>query len=422
MFLTVKPSDIFGSVYIQISKSDVHRALIASFLAKGKSVLKPWMENVGIDIDATKEAISNFADFKIEEDSLIVIPKDKKIDNITIDVKESGSSLRLLIPVVSALNINAKFIGSKKLFSRPLDVYRKIWLEQGLKFDLKEDSLTIGGKLKSGDFNVLGNISSQFISGLLFALPLLDGDSKIIIEGELESAPYVMMTLKTLKSAKIETSKQSDNSVIEVFGSQEYSPIDYEIEADWSHAAFFAAAGALGGETTLYGLNKYSIQGDKEILNILKFMGASVVYNEDGSIVVAKTGRLNGLDIDILNIPDLAPVIVALASTAKGTTKLYNARRLRYKESDRINDLKDSFNKIGAKISATDNEIYIEGVDKLKGGETESHNDHRIAMALCVASIVSNNNIIIKDGESINKSSFNFIEQFRSIGAEIEEH
>ena len=422
MFLMVKPSDIFGSVYIQISKSDVHRALIASFLAKGKSVLKPWMENVGIDIDATKEAISNFVDFKIEEDSLIVIPKDKNIDNITIDVKESGSSLRLLIPVVSALNINAKFIGSKKLFSRPLDVYKKIWLEQGLKFDLEEDSLTIGGKLKNGNFNVLGNISSQFISGLLFALPLLDGDSKIIIEGELESAPYVMMTLKTLKSAKIETSKQSDNSVIEVFGSQEYSPIDYEIEADWSHAAFFAAAGALGGETTLYGLNKYSIQGDKEILNILKFMGASVVYNEDGSIVVAKTGRLNGLDIDILNIPDLAPVIVALASTAKGTTKLYNARRLRYKESDRINDLKDSFNKIGAKISATDNEIYIEGVDKLKGGETESHNDHRIAMALCVASIVSNNNIIIKDGESINKSSFNFIEQFRSIGVKIEEH
>ena len=222
MFLRVKPSDIFGSVYIQISKSDVHRALIASFLAKGESVLKPWMENVGIDITATKEAISNFADFELEKDCLKVIPKDKNIDNIIIDVKESGSSLRLLIPVVSALGINAKFIGSKKLFSRPLDTYKKIWLNQGLTFDLKKDSLTIKGKLKSGDFNVEGNISSQFISGLLFALPLLEGNSKIIIEGELESAPYVMMTLKTLKSAKIETSKQSDNSVIEVFGSQEY--------------------------------------------------------------------------------------------------------------------------------------------------------------------------------------------------------
>ena len=420
MILTIKPSEIFGDIYIQISKSDAHRALITSFLAEGESVLKPWMENVGIDIIATKEAISNFANFKLEKDCLKVIPKEKNINNITIDVKESGSSLRLLIPVVSALGINAKFIGSKKLFSRPLGVYKKIWHEQGLTFDLKEDCLTIEGKLKSGDFNVEGNISSQFISGLLFALPLLDGDSKIIIEGELESAPYVMMTLKTLKSAKIETSKQADN-IIEVFGSQKYSPINYEIEADWSHAAFFAAAGALGGETTLYGLNKYSIQGDKEILNILKFMGASIKYNEDNSITIKKASRLNGLDIDILNIPDLAPIIVALACAAKGTTKLYNAKRLRYKESDRINDLKDSFNKIGAKITSTEDEIFIEGVEKLHGGKTSSNNDHRIAMALCVASIVCENDIIIDDAQSINKSSFNFIEQFRSVGAKIEE-
>ena len=420
MILTIKPSEIFGDIYIQISKSDAHRALITSFLAEGESVLKPWMENVGIDIIATKEAISNFADFKLEKDCLKVIPKEKNINNITIDVKESGSSLRLLIPVVSALGINAKFIGSKKLFSRPLGVYKKIWNEQGLTFDLKEDYLIIEGKLKSGDFNVEGNISSQFISGLLFALPLLYGDSKIIIEGELESAPYVMMTLKTLKSAKIETSKQADN-IIEVFGSQKYSPINYEIEADWSHAAFFAAAGALGGETTLYGLNKYSIQGDKEILNILKFMGASIKYNEDNSITIKKASRLNGLDIDILNIPDLAPIIVALACAAKGTTKLYNAKRLRYKESDRINDLKDSFNKIGAKITSTEDEIFIEGVEKLHGGKTSSHNDHRIAMALCVASIVCENDIIIDDAQSINKSSFNFIEQFRSVGAKIEE-
>lgn len=420
MILTIKPSEIFGDIYIQISKSDAHRALVASFLAEGESVLKPWMENVGIDIIATKEAISNFADFKLEKDCLKVIPKEKNINNITIDVKESGSSLRLLIPVVSALGINAKFIGSKKLFSRPLGIYQKIWINQGLTFDLKEDYLTIEGKLKSGDFNVEGNISSQFISGLLFALPLLDGDSKIIIEGELESAPYVMMTLKTLKSAKIETSKQADN-IIEVFGSQKYSPINYEIEADWSHAAFFAAAGALGGEITLYGLNKYSIQGDKEILNILKFMGASIKYNEDNSITIKKASRLNGLDIDILNIPDLAPIIVALACAAKGTTKLYNAKRLRYKESDRINDLKDSFNKIGAKITSTEDEIFIEGVEKLHGGKTSSHNDHRIAMALCVASIVCENDIIIDDAQSINKSSFNFIEQFRSVGAKIEE-
>ena len=299
-----------------------------------------------------------------------------------------------------------------------MDIYKNIWKEQGLLFDLKEDSLTISGKLRSADFYIPGNISSQFVSGLLFALPLLEDSSKIIIEGELESAPYVMMTLKTLKSANIDICKQNINT-IEVYGNQEYSAINYEIESDWSHAAFFAVAGALGGEVTLYGLNKYSIQGDKEIVNILKFMGASIAYNEDNSITIKRANRLHALDIDVSNIPDLAPIITALASTAKGTTKLYNAGRLKYKESDRINDLKDSFNRIGAKIEATDDNIFIEGVEKLEGGETTSHNDHRIAMSLAVASIVANNSIIIDDAESINKSSFNFIEQFRSIGARI---
>lgn len=270
--------------------------------------------------------------------------------------------MRLLIPIVSALGLNCTFIGSKKLFSRPMEVYKNIWKEQGLEFSLNEDSLKVSGKLKSGEFRVAGNVSSQFVSGLLFALPLLEGDSKIVIEGELESAPYVMMTLKTLKHANIETLRKGSD-VIEVYGNQEYSLTDYEVESDWSHAAFFAAAGALGGEVTLYGLNKYSIQGDKEILNILKFMGAPIIYNDDNSITIKKANRLNAMDIDISNIPDLAPIITSLASTAKGRTKLYNASRLRYKESDRINDLKDSFSKIGAKIEVTENEIFIEGIE-----------------------------------------------------------
>ena len=418
MILTIKPSEIFGSLYIQISKSDAHRALITSFLSEGESVLKPWMENVGIDIIATKDAISNFADFQLEEDCLKVIPKDKNINNITIDVKESGSSLRLLIPVVSALGINAKFIGSKKLFSRPLGIYQKIWHEQGLTFDLKEDYLIIEGKLKSGDFNVEGNISSQFISGLLFALPLLEGDSKIIIEGELESAPYVMMTLKTLKSAKIETSKQADNNIIEVFGSQKYSPINYEIEADWSHAAFFAAAGALGGETTLYGLNKYSIQGDKEILNILKFMGASIIYNEDGSITIKKSSQLNALDIDILNIPDLAPIIVALACTAKGTTKLYNAKRLRYKESDRIAAIINTLTAAGIKAETDGKSLYVYGGSP-KGFRIDSGNDHRTAMSAAVLACYAVGESTISAAEAVEKSYPRFYEDVKKLGGKV---
>ena len=418
MSLTIKPSEIFGSVYIQMSKSDAHRALIAASLSKKPSTIRPWINNVGTDIEVTKNAVSNFADFELIDDGLKIIPKEKYPKDITINVMESGTSLRLLIPIISALGINCIFTGSKKLFSRPIDIYKNIWNEQGLLFDIKEDSLTVSGKLRSSEFHIPGNVSSQFISGLLFALPLLENDSKIIVEGELESAPYVMMTLKTLKSANIDICKQSIN-IIEVYGNQEYSASDYEVESDWSHAAFFAVAGALGGEVTLYGLNKYSIQGDKEILNILKYMGASITYNDDNSITIKKASKLHALDIDVSNIPDLAPIITALASTAKGTTKLYNAGRLKYKESDRINDLKDSFNRIGAKIEADDDNIFIEGVEKLEGGETTSHNDHRIAMSIAVASIVSKNNIIIDDAQSINKSSFNFIEQFRSIGANI---
>ncbi|PTY40660.1 3-phosphoshikimate 1-carboxyvinyltransferase [Brachyspira hampsonii] len=419
MLLTVKPSEIFGSIYIQMSKSDAHRALIASSLAKTPSIIKHWIDNVSIDVEVTKNAVSNFADLEVIDDCLKVFPKKDYKKELTIDVKESGSSLRFLIPIMSALGITCTFTGSKKLFSRPIEVYKKIWNEEGLEFIHSEDSIKISGQLRASNFKVLGNLSSQFLSGLLFALPLLDGNSNIIIDGELESEPYVMMTLKTLKAANIETLRH-DNNIIEVYGNQEYSGIDYEVESDWSHAAFFAAAGALGGETTLYGLNKYSIQGDKEILNILKFMGASVSYNDDNSITIKKVNRLNALDIDMANIPDLGPIITTLAATAKGKTRLYNAGRLRYKESDRMSDLMDSFLKIGAKIEVTEDEILIEGVEKLTGGNTTSHNDHRIAMSLAVASSVSDGNIIIDDAESINKSSFNFIEQFRSIGGKIE--
>ncbi|ACN83291.1 3-phosphoshikimate 1-carboxyvinyltransferase [Brachyspira hyodysenteriae] len=418
MTLTIKPSEIFGSIYIQMSKSDAHRALIASSLAKTPSIIKRWIDNVSVDVEVTKNAVSNFADLEIIDDNLKVFPKKEYKKELVIDVKESGSSLRFLIPIMSAFGITCTFTGSKKLFSRPIDVYKKIWKEEGLEFIHSEDSIKISGQLKASNFKVLGNLSSQFLSGLLFALPLLDGNSNIIIDGELESEPYVMMTLKTLKAANIETLRH-DNNIIEVYGNQEYSGIDYEVESDWSHAAFFAAAGALGGETTLYGLNKYSIQGDKEILNILKFMGASVSYNDDNSITIKKTNRLNALDIDMSDIPDLGPIITTLAATAKGRTRLYNAGRLRYKESDRMNDLMDSFSRIGANIEVSEDEILIEGVERLKGGNTTSHNDHRIAMALAVASAVSDNDIIIDDAESINKSSFNFIEQFRSIGAKV---
>ena len=196
MPLTIKPSDIFGSIYIQMSKSDSHRALIASSLAKTPSTIKHWIDNVSVDIEVTKNAVSNFADFESDGDILKVIPKKEYKKELSIDVKESGTSLRLLIPIMSALGITCTFFGAKKLFERPIEIYKNIWKEQGLEFIHNDDSIKISGQLKSSNFKVLGNISSQFLSGLLFALPLIEGDSNIIIDGELESEPYVLMTLK----------------------------------------------------------------------------------------------------------------------------------------------------------------------------------------------------------------------------------
>lgn len=430
MSLIISPKKLSGSLTIQISKSEAHRALIASTIANvtGKitnkteneeSILKPWSNNVGIDIEVTKKALSHFCNFSEENGELKVVKKHTISNDIIIDAKESGTSLRLLIPVISALKMNAVYKCSDRLIKRPLNIYEEIWKKQNLGFKVEKDSIYIEGNLKNGDFKVRGDISSQFISGLLFALPILDGDSNIIIEGNIESKPYILMTLKTLKSAGIEVLWENNGKkedIINIKGRQTYKPSIFNIESDWSHAAFFVAAGALGEKIKLYGLNSDSLQGDKEIINIVKNMGAKVEYEKDNSVTIYNDKRLKAANIDIANIPDLAPILAVLASYAEGKTTLYNAKRLKYKESDRIYDLKDSLTKIGAKIEAKDDTITIEGVEYLEGGHTTSHNDHRLAMAISIASIISKKDIILEGENAVNKSSTNFFEQFREIG------
>lgn len=418
MALTIKPKKLCGKVNIQISKSEAHRSLIAAALSDKESILKPWVDNVGIDIEVTKEALKDLCKIKSENGYIKATPKKLSKNKIIINAKESGTSLRLLIPIMSSLGINAIFKCSNILLKRPLNVYEDIWKKQNISFEYGEDYIEIDGKLKSGDFKVRGDISSQFISGLLFSLPLLEGDSKIIIEGNIESKPYIFMTLKTLKLSGIKTIWKDDT--IYVAGKQKYKSRIFDIESDWSHAAFFIAAGALGEKVILSGLNEYSLQGDREIINIVKTMGAKVNWEKDGSLTVSHNGRLKALDIDISNIPDLAPILAVLASYAKGKTTLYNAKRLKYKESDRIYDLKDSITKIGAKINAKDDMIEIEGVEYLKGGYATSHNDHRIAMAISIASIISKNDIILDGENAVKKSSSIFFKQFEELGAVIE--
>lgn len=422
--IIIKPRKLNGNIDIQISKSYAHRALILSALSEDISLLTPFKNNVGNDIEITKKIIESLslANTVLENDVLRVFPNKDYKKEVSIFSGESGTTLRLIIPILSALGIDATITGAGKLLKRPMEVYKKIYEENNLVFNQNDDFIKISGQLQGGLFKVDGDISSQFISGLLIASSLLKKDSTIKINGVLESRPYVNMTIETLKKFSVDAVFKNENEIF-IKCCQRLKVQDpkrcVKIEADFSHAAFFIAAAAIGGSINIVNLNRNSIQGDKEIINIVEKMGAYVKWNADQSLTIKHNGRLNAIDIDIKNIPDLAPILVVLATYAVGTTRLTNAKRLKYKESDRIYDLQDTFSKIGAEIKASDDTIEIKGLGSLKGGETLSHNDHRLAMAVTVSSIISEGDIILNDYEATYKSSSNFYEQFISLGGSV---
>lgn len=415
--IIIKPSSLSGDINIQVSKSDAHRTLIAASLANTKSVIYPWQSVVGDDITITKNMLEelNLASFTENNNTLECVPNKNYKKEAILNAKESGTTLRLMLPIVSALGINASFLGEGRLLKRPMSIYHDIWKNNNIELSQIDNTITSKGCIKSGIYNIDGNISSQFISGMIFALSLLETDSYIKIEKNLQSKPYIDMTINTLKKFGINII-WNDERTIFIAGSQKFSGSNIELEGDWSHASFFIAAAAIKGEITIKGLNKNSLQGDKEIVNIVNSMGANASFLANNSLHIKNARTLKALDIDISQIPDLAPILTLLACHAKGKTRLYNAHRLKYKESDRINDLKDSLTRIGASIKTTDDEIKIEGIGQLSGGVTNPHNDHRIAMTLAMASVISTDDIIIEDYEVVKKSSASFFNQFVSLG------
>ena len=415
--IIIKPSSLSGDINIQISKSDAHRTLIAASLANTKSVIYPWQSVVGDDITITKNMLEdlNLATFTENNNTLECVPNKNYKKEAILNAKESGTTLRLMLPIISALGIDASFLGEGRLLKRPMSIYHDIWKKNNINLTQTDNTITSKGRIKSGVYNIDGNISSQFISGMIFALSLLENDSYIKIENTLQSKPYIDMTINTLKKFGVNIT-WNDERTIFIKASQQFNGSNIELDGDWSHASFFIAAAAIKGEITIKGLNKNSFQGDKEIVNIVNKMGASARFLDDNSLHVKSADTLKALDIDISQIPDLAPILALLACHANGKTRLYNAHRLKYKESDRINDLKDSLTRIGASIKTTDDEIEIEGVGQLSGGISNPHNDHRIAMTLAIASMISIDDIIIEDYEVVKKSSASFFSQFESLG------
>lgn len=382
-----------GELTVPPSKSAAHRAMICSFLAGGGTVRPITSSN---DMKAMEQVISAL-----------------KSNSDTIDCIESGNTLRFMIPVAAALGKKCTFVGSGRLPERPITEYLRLLPEHGVKCVCENGKipLSIEGKLTSGDFEIPGNISSQYITGLLFALPLLDGDSKIILTSKLESKPYVDMTVKVLSDYGISVEETEYGYFVK--GLQKYKIRDYTVESDWSQAAFFLVAGAIGGDVTLKGLDISSAQGDKEIVDILKRFGAEITAEKD--FVRCKKSVLHGITINVADIPDTVPAVAVAAAYAQGTTVICGGERLRLKESDRIASVVSNLKKMG--IDATEKQdgmVIVGGVPK--GAELDGYNDHRIAMAFSVAALNANGETQIGDAHSVDKTYPDFYNDYNSLG------
>ena len=427
MKIAIKPSILNGTIEIPPSKSYSHRAVIAAALAEGGKKSKIDNLKFSVDITTTTDIMENWgAKINREESSLEIIgnggkvvPKDKHVQ-----CNESGSTIRFLIPIGITDENELIFDGKGKLVDRPLDSYYRIFDKQGIFYKNENGKLplTVNGKLKAGNYEIDGNISSQFITGLLYSLPLLDGDSKLTINKNLESKGYIDLTLEILKLAGIE-SVNNDYKSFDIKGNQIYRPFDYTVEGDYSQVAFWIVAGIISAnkdnEVKCLHVNKNSLQGDREIIEIVERMGADIDIFDN--YVLVRPSKTKGTVIDISQCPDIGPILTVLGALSEGETRIINGERLRIKESDRITSIKTELNKLGANVAEEGNSLIIQGVEGFRGGVTvNAWNDHRIAMSLAIASTRCEKEIILEEAESVRKSYPHFWDDFVKMGGEIE--
>lgn len=425
--LKINPRKLKGDVKIPPSKSMAHRAVICAALSDGISRIS----NIEFsdDIIATINAMKALGAIIDKEGDYLQIKGMNFSDTIStrefervVDCNESGSTLRFIIPISLVFEGVTRFIGKGNLGKRPLDTYYNIFDEQNIEYNYvkNELDLVVSGALKPGEFKVRGDISSQFITGLLFALPLLDGDSKIIITTELESKGYIDLTLSAMSDFGIEIINNDYKEFI-IKGNQRYIARDYRVEGDYSQGAFFLVADALGSDINILDLKENSLQGDREVVDILERMGVKIQKNNYG-ISGETIDKLKSTIIDGAQCPDIIPILALAAALADGKTEIINSERLRIKECDRLSAVTSELNKLGAKIEEKKDGLVIEGVKELKGNvEVWSHKDHRIAMTLAIASTRCKEDIILKDYECISKSYPNFFEDFKELGGTFNE-
>ena len=490
MIIEINPAALSGNIHAPFSKSDAHRILIAAALSAEPTTLTLSCDSE--DIRATVRCLEALGAKLIPLESSYRMEPIWNADispHPKLDCGESGTTLRLLLPIVAALGVDAEFIAHGRLPERPLSELTALLNANGCTFSADKPPFKLSGRLNPGVYSLPGDVSSQYISGLLFALPLLDGDSRVILTTKLESASYVEMTRQTLVHFGVSSHCDSSNgnNIFFIKGNQRYISLgSAAVEGDWSNAAFFLTAGALNHESiTINGLSASSLQGDRAICELLQRFGADVTTDGTGRVTVCagshirsrnaaincfssaidcalsnncsptcdcspvnnspaetdhftvagcfSTGigelcadelradgfqapSLRAAEIDVSAVPDLFPVLAVVASVARGTTRLYNASRLRMKESDRLRSVAVMLRGLGADVCELEDELVINGKPFLTGGTVSGENDHRIVMAAATASTVCKNPVTIIGAEAINKSYPNFFSDFNALG------
>lgn len=404
MDIRITPSVLDGTVSVPSSKSITHRMLICAGLADGTSVI----ENVSFskDIHATINAMKALgAEFEINGSSVTVKGiGGRQTENAVIDCCESGSTLRFMIPVAAVLGTAAEFRGQGRLPQRPVTPYIREMSGKGISFRYENTMpFSISGKLKGGKYFFEGDISSQFITGMLLALPLAENDSQIIITSPLQSEPYADMTISCLENFGIKIRKTDNGYYIK--GSQHYKPYSAEVEGDYSQAAFFFVADAIGNNVKIDNLADESIQGDKKIVEIISALCYNNIENE-------KTVY----SVDAENIPDLVPVLAVLCSLCGKTVRISGIQRLKIKESDRIISTADMINSLGGNALAADDSLLIKPTGCFIGGTVDSCGDHRIVMSAAIAATRARGDVVILNADAVEKSYPDFFSDFNNIG------
>lgn len=415
MNVKIKNAPLCGEVTVPPSKSAAHRALICAALASGTSRVTPYCTSQ--DIMATVDCLRALGLSVLEDQNGYTVGGGNPNKTATLNFCESGSTARFLLPVAAALGVNATAVGQGRLPERPMGILTNLLREHGVEVSADNLPLTLNGKMTSGEFSLPGNVSSQYISGLMLAAPLMQGATKINLTTAAESVGYIDMTINALKNQGVNL--LATNSGWEIPENSSLKAKDVVIEGDWSQAAFFMSAAAIGSEVRIKGLNFASCQGDMAALDVFAAFGADI-HIEDNTLIVKK-GTLRGIEVNASNIPDMVPAIAATAAYANGKTIIHSAERLRIKESDRIKTTIAALNAMGVKTEEKPDGMIIYPSGKVMGGKINGANDHRIVMAFAVAAAFANGESEIYGAEAINKSYPEFFSDFKKLGGSVNE-